>query len=389
MKIHRSPSQSKCPACAGSGEKPSDPDGIIVLPCSVCNGSGNVREAPDEGSNDDQVLFYIDQNIISEMRAGSYKIPSHRLFDLSQQRKHADRGVIRYVYSNETLAEISRTGRPTEYLEQLEALQAQKLLEYIDIQNPAVRWKSASNTGKLQPLFEYIDPAVFYAFYEKRIDNDEEATSDAILFANMVTHVASLLGITPARYDLFDFKNAEVCEELVRIIEKIRIAISASEFQNISSLELSNPMEYIWENFIRPKLRFEKITENIFFSFQRADSVTSNIVNSHIVLNILGYYSDDNKKLISNIQGFMSDARHVNMALRTDVFITYDRKLAYRAAALYKWENCKTGFNLMTVFKRFGRNDVVGYIASEGETADQASDRSKCLYTSGKLIYSG
>ena len=147
------------------------------------------------------------------------------------------------------------------------------------------------------------------------------------------------------------------------------------------------PISYIWQNFVRPKIKCSSTTENIFFSFGKPDNISSSLVNPHIVLNIIGYYPDDNKNLISNSQGFMSDVRHVSMALRTDVFLTYDNNLAHRAAALYKWENNRTGLDMMTVFKRFGKRDVLDYAASEGETADQASDRSKCLYTGGSIIY--
>lgn len=387
MNVDRSISTRKdCPDCEGGGVQPTA-DGPIILPCGTCGGSGKIEEVSSLGAADDGVIFYIDQNIISEMRECAYRIPKHRMFDLSQQRRHSEKGVIRYAYSDETLAEIARTGRASEYLQQLEVLKAQKLLEYYDLQNPRVRGKIARNTGKLQPLVEYVEPALFYDFYVERLNAEEGLIDDSMLLANMVLHVASLLTIDPVCFDITDADKPEKREELVEIIKRIRATINAAQINQVPLQKPGNPIDYIWKNFISPKTKSPKTTENIFFSFSRPDGVSSNLVNAHIILNIIGYCPDENKKLISNIQGFMSDVRHVNMAQRTDVFLTYDNNLAHRAAALYKWENEKTGFEMMTVFKRFGKKDVLDYAAAEGETADQASDRSKCLYTGGVILY--
>lgn len=387
MNINRSISTLKdCPDCDG-GVQPALTGGQILRTCSTCGGSGKLQEGSNIGSAVDGVIFYLDQNIISEMREGTYQIPKHRIFDLSQQLKHSARGVIRYAYSDETLSEIARTGRAAEYLQQLEALEARKLLEFHDLQNPQVLGKTTKITGKLQPLIEYVEPALFYDFYIERLNAEEELTRDSMLFANMVLHVASLLDIDHICFDITKVEEPEKRAELFEIVRQIRAAINAPQINQVPFKKPDNPIRYIWEKLIKPNIKSSRTTENIFFSFHKPDSVSSNLVNAHIVLNIIGYFPDDNKKLISNIQGFMSDVRHVNMAQRTDVFLTYDNNLAHRAAALYKWENAKSGFNMMTVFKRFGKRDVLNYVASEGETADQASDRSICLYTDGVISY--
>jgi len=373
----------KCPECDGTGEQDKRPDELILLPCDFCGGSGYSQKIRNLSSTDDNILFYVDLNIISEMRDGRYQIPNHRIFDLSQQRKHRSDGYVIYVYSNEMLAEISRTEYPEEYLSQLRQLKALKLLEYLDIQNPSLVGKPAIHTGKLQPLFKYVDPADYYDFYVNKIDMNEEYLHDFISFSNMVLHVASLLDMKPVEFEMVGIERKEKLQELMNIVDEIRVVLGTKNPGVFKASFIPNPVEHVWNNFVKPKLKNISITENVFFSFLKAGSVSSDLVNSHIVLNIIGYYPDKNKKISENLSAFMSDVRHVNMALRTDVFLTYDQNLAHRAAALYKWESLKTGVNMMTVFKRFGKKDVLDYVAVEGETADQASDRSICLYTGG------
>ena len=374
----------KCNECNGNQYIESESQ-LIITPCEACEGKGYQYGSRELSGHDGYIYMYIDQNVISDKRDGRYRIPDLGMFDMSQRGRHRESDFVVYVYSNETLFEIANSKYPEEYLSVLKTLKAHKLLESIDSQIPALFDKRVTITGKLQPILLYFDPKEIYWGFFNHLDKKRRYLQDVITYAKMVLHVESFLKIKKAFFDFVNLEKEEKLKELSCIVNSIRdiLGTSHSGASKLSAQE--NPIEEIWKSIVSQKVISPDITVDMFFGFGDDQGLCGDIINPHLVLNIIGYYPDANKKITSNISGFMSDVRHVNMASRTDVFLTYDRNLAHRASALYKWKDAETGYHLMTVFKRFGKNDVMNYISSEEEIYDQASDRWRLFYTNGRL----
>lgn len=373
-----------CNEC--NGEKHVKSDGNLILtPCSACKGRGYQYGSRELPGYDEHIYMYIDQNVISDKREGRYRIPDLGMFDMSQRGKQRETDFVVYVYSNETLFEIANSDYPDEYITVLKNLRAQKQLESIDTQIPVLFDKQVTITGKLQSILNYYDPSQIYKEFSDLIDKKRQHLQDVISYAKMVLHVAAFLNVKNTSFDFENLEKKEKLDELARIVDNIRgyLGTSHSEAGRLSVQE--NPLLEIWRRIVSPKIISPDITPDMFFGFDEYQGLCGDFARPHIVLNIIGYYPDSNKKISSNISGFLSDVRHVNMASRTDVFLTYDRNLAYRAAALYKWKDAQTGYHLMTVFKKFGKKDIVEYTKSGDETYDQASDRWSLFYTNGQL----
>jgi len=376
--------ETTCKGCSGEKYVKSERQSIAT-PCKACKGSGVQDEARELPGNDGHIYMYVDQNVISDNREGRYEIPDMGIFDLSKQGSQRGNNFVVYVYSNETLIEIENSEYPDEYLTVLKTLQAQKMFESIDAHIRFLLNKRVVITGKVQSIFNYYDPESIYNEFSNLTNKKRRYINDVVTYAKTVLHVAGLLNINTIKFDFINLETKGKLEELSTIVNRIRRHLGTSHSEASRQAVRENPISEIWKKFISPKVVSPDITTDLFFGFDEVQGLYGNFITPHIVLNIIGYYPDKNRKIVSNISGFMSDVRHVNMASRTDVFLTYDRNLAHRASALYKWKDTKTGYHLMTVFKKFGKKDIIDYTESEDETYDQASDRWKLFYTNGKL----
>lgn len=377
---------SKCSQCDGSG-KCRNPKGVIIIDCSVCEGSGEQSEINQEAVGPGQVSFYIDQNIISEMRDGEFEIPKHRVFDLVEQRRSFNSNdFLVLAYSSETIYEIIRSGSCESFMEVLSHKRARKLLEFSDLNNENALGIKCETNGKLNSVFHYVDPSIHFEFYKTIYNRSECRARDVIVFAGVVIKIAGFLGLDCACWNRLNLEESIDLNEILHVVREIREKVNSIRGPLSGFSKSSNPILDIWLEVLKKIVVNPEITDNIFFGLSDSGAMSADLIVPHITLNVLGYFNDKNQRIADKFEGFMSDIRHVNYAQRTDVFFSHDKNLTIRAAALYKWENNKTSRNMMTVFRRLGKRDLQAHCEESGETIDQASDRSMCIYTDGCLM---
>ncbi len=334
----------KCPTCNGEKYLANN---HIFLPCSKCSGTGKIKiKSGFEG----QIYFYIDQNIISELRYNDNIVPE---ID----------GIIKYIYSNQTLLEIvrARPQRHKEYLDVIRKIKAQKIVDRIDIYNENLQNYKASINGKIHLVYDYQDPKLFYESVreEQNYNSHKVETSWWLYYINSIRHVSRLLGIKENTDAIANPTIPDFVLSASIMVEKIRNVLGtkggfANKYQNDD-----NPMHAMWEKIIRDKIPSNirpTITEDTFYGFAQPSNDAQHYLLPHIILNIIGYNADSQAKIKENISNFIIDIKHIDMAARTDVFLSYDKKLSNRAAALYKWKA-----DIMTVFLK-KKSDQLNYL---------------------------
>ncbi len=309
-----------CKECDGSGELTKNG---IIRKCHICNGKGST----------DTVYFYIDQNIISDLRKGYSPIDAEKSF-------------IQYIYSNYTLVEIlnAENSKQKEYLKILRKFKARKIFERVDTTNNQTNFLNFSMTNKSFGLFEYTDPNVFFDFCKNNENFDEEAMElSAILFySTVIEHIGKLLGLEINSFNIEQNSLNDVIKQIINDIKIIREFIDPTNCSLNNYKKCKSPINSIWADFIYPKInqKFKStISKDVFFGWLHPLNHEANYLLPHTILSIMGYQSDSLKKLQKSPSNFLYDLYHVDLAAKGDVFWSYDKKLCLRAAALYIWKN--------------------------------------------------
>lgn len=314
-----------CKECDGSGELTIND---IIRKCHICNGKGTT----------DTVYFYIDQNIISDLRKGYSPIDPEKSF-------------IQYIYSNYTLVEIlkAEASRQEEYLKILRKFKARKIFERVDTTNIQARVLGFDMTNKRFGLIEYADPEVFLDFCKQNENYHEDAMelSAVLFYSTIIEHLGKLLGLKVNNFNNEESSLNDVIGQIINDIRKIREFIDPTNCSLNNCRKSENPINAIWSEFINPKIN-EKykstISEDVFWGWLHPLNHEANYLLPHTILSVIGYQSDSLKKLKKSPSNFLYDLYHVDLAGKGDVFWSYDKKLCLRAAALYFWKH-----DLMTV----------------------------------------
>jgi hypothetical protein len=225
-----------CKECDGSGELTQNG---IIRKCHFCNGKGST----------DTVYFYIDQNIISNLRKGYSPIDPKKSF-------------IQYIYSNYTLIEIlkAESSRHEEYLEILRKFKARKIFERVDTTNNQASVLDFNMTNKLFGLITYTDPKVFFDFCKqnKSFDEDVMELSAVLFYSTVIEHLGKLLGLEINIFNVEKNSLNDVIDQIINDIRKIREFIDPTNCSLNNCRQSKNPIKQLIQ--ARLKLIFRKLT---------------------------------------------------------------------------------------------------------------------------------
>ena len=296
------------------------------------------------------VNIYLDHNIIDDISKN----------DLSL--KPSDSVV--WVYSQENLGEIRRSGNEARFLDALEKIKARKLDLILEADYRI--------TGDAQ-ILEYKSPHEEYESYIEAVSNCEiEQTSDLEFLARLFgadnkdeilshpysfeNNIKALLqphglyndqtkrAVEKVRRELISFVNGPLQE--VTDLETSRVSLGTHKGRagNLASKE--NPIEHLWEIV---KVVVNGISSDQYFGFDPIDKqgyeewpLFLGIVGCHTMLNVLGFRPDDGLTKPEELPGILSDGSHIAHAAYCQGLLSRDRKLLAKAKAIYRYKNIGT-----------------------------------------------
>ena len=290
-------------------------------------------------------LVYIDQNVLG--------------LQLNGKVNFSKMNGMRFVYSKEHLAEISRSQIPEKYLKTLRDIGATLL----ELQMGNFKLTGSAN------LVEEDTPEEHYSRYLENIGEvpfDEEIFDPLQVWINGGGSV-DLLRSLPSRYEAELKKLNEYLPEELRVghenihdimlemveqtvshgndLEKMRTAIGGGKGR-FGSIIGDNQLLQIWE-LIRPSCG--DITSDQFFGFEPIAGITNKPIPTYLgiigccaVLDFLGFKAEKKCRQLENLANVRSDAAHIGMAAYCQALVSADRRLTERAKAIYQYKRIGT-----------------------------------------------
>jgi hypothetical protein len=306
-------------------------------------------------SNTNKPFIYLDQNIVSKVATGEFKLePSDDCI---------------FAYSTEHFTEISRSANPEPFLQALYDLKATCL---------SLVLKDSKITGEARPLYD-SDP---FELYSNHLNSTPKNGITSNLFdpliawvnggkydeelrglpAQLITQLRETLTEIPI--DLNPALNMlepaiggmnPFIEEMIsngNDINKTRQQFS-SGVGSIGSIIGENVIDQIWEKLNVPK---NTITKDQFFGFKPHDLINEperplvlGINSCCSVFDIIGYKAEKKIRKLEKIGNIRSDAMHIAMAGFCSLLITSDQRLKDRAKAIYDYLAIPTNIAILTV----------------------------------------
>lgn len=295
------------------------------------------------------IHIYLDHNILDDISKGALSLkPS---------------GEVIWVYSNENLAEIRRSG-DTRFLGVLEELKARKLELILD--------KDFRITGEARYL-DYQSPYRVYESYLDAISDTEiDQTSDfefmARLFGSdnreeILSHPAEFEEQIRTLLEPHGMYTEEVKSKVERVrdelkelvngplqdieeIEKTRAALGTHKGRAGNLARKENPIEQIWK---LVKSSAPGMTADQYFGFDPIDKqgykewpIFLGIIGCHTMLNFLGFRPDDGLYKAEDIPRILSDGSHIAYAAYCQGLLSRDRRFIAKARAIYRYKNIGT-----------------------------------------------
>jgi hypothetical protein len=295
-----------------------------------------------------QPVAYLDQNVIGLQQAGD--------IDLSRSDN------IQWVYSKEHFAEIRRSHSPELYLSQLALLNA-KLLD-LELNSD---WKITGTARVIDGTAHDHYASYMQALAEVAVDDTIldpftawlNGGGDEGLFKDVPTAVAqqvsSLLGLESVVATApLQLTFQEAIDQLLAYgndIETVRAALGVGKGA-AGSISGENPLTEIW-NLVAPYSN--GLSSDQFFGFEPVDKQGCEkwpkylgIVGCCAVLDLVGFQAEKKGRRIEKVPNVRSDAAHIAMAAYCNALVTADKRLAWRAAGIYKYKGIETRVALLS-----------------------------------------
>ena len=328
--------------------------------------------------------LYLDQNILDKIVDYPILIEDDRFAGYNCQ----------VIYSNETLNEIERSGKPDKFLKVLESIKARRMVFEVD--------KNFQITGAVI-INPYINPFIVYKEYLSRDFVDEIASKIITnnmqfifsLFSNETSNsISNYTNESRKSFDILHEKTLEVLESIkgdtlevyYQILEEsIRKNFEEQSIQfdvaqnsildsmsntgmdletnsghdGIRELEAVTGIDGKYLNNIKPPKVLEKIyqkytnssdTKHITDFYLLSDKIYGRnlykfekVMNVYMILNILGYKRDKGfhkkyRRLISS----NSDGQHLSYACYCDFIFSEDKSFIDKARAIFDFLNIGT-----------------------------------------------
>ncbi|MDH5230926.1 MAG: hypothetical protein OEY38_12740 [Gammaproteobacteria bacterium] len=296
------------------------------------------------------IHIYLDHNILDHIKKGDFSLgPS---------------GEIIWIYSDENLGEIRRSGNEFGFLEVLDSIKARKLDLVLD--------ENFRITGSAQ-ILEYKSPHEEYQLYldavsECNLDHSSDFEILARLYGannrdKILSHPDTVEKAIKEMLEPYGLFSEEIKGELKKVTLEIGDFVSGP-LQELTDLETSratigthngragnivseeNPIEHLWEIV---KFRLGEMTPDQFFGFDPMEKqgyeewpMYLGIISCHNVLNVLGFRPDDGLTKPEKLPGVLSDASHIAYAAYCQGLLSKDRKMLAKAKAIYRYKNIST-----------------------------------------------
>jgi len=296
------------------------------------------------------MYIYLDHNVADDISKGRYWL------------KPSDPDYT-WVYSNENLAEIRRSGQ-TRFLAVLKDLQTVEIALVLD--------QHFRLTGEAR-ILPYRDP---FEVYDGYIDAVSEAPTE---LGPNVTLLGRLFGadnqervltvgddlieqikILLEPFDLYSDATRKEVEAVaadltefasgalqdVKELEVNREAFGCHKGRATILEEYDNPIEKLWKLI---KGRIPNMSPDQFFGFDPIDKqgyrewpVYLGIVGCHTILNFLGYRPDKGLSKVEDLPGILSDGAHIGHGAYCQAIMSADKRLCAKAKAIYRYRNIGT-----------------------------------------------
>jgi hypothetical protein len=296
-------------------------------------------------------LIYIDQNILGYLSEGKIDLCA--------------RGNVEWVYSDEHLSEIERSGMK-KILESIDILHARKIVIERDAKNQPTNKCSLVPYRKAEEVYnEYLDtkreaPVVnldlpkLQAFLHGKkdaIQKDQVAKDFETTIMSLLDGSLSLINdkemektFKDAVASIGDTLQSAInaAADSIKPITKTRKLLAGKELSTIDETE-SPVIDRIWE-LLGPKWGYSMM-DQLFPSPQAGESSDirfNNVVTCYSALNYLGYWPDNKMSNPSRIPGINSDASHVGHASYCSVLLSEDFRMCKKAKAIYRYLKTET-----------------------------------------------